>query len=145
MRFGAGTGISRLTAEAGSESIPMYLPGETPQMQHFLLFSQSSYLENFGVRNRVNSEERNCSQDGRQPAVVCRTLYPLRKGCMEKVRDLVHTHHIKESKYTEWCKSAAVLSLGTSLNSWIHKIHRLPNSGQQEQRRTKLISLHLSC
>ena len=101
VRFGVGTGISRLTADAGSESAPLYLLGEIPQMQDFVLFSPSPYLENFGVMNRVSSEERNCNQDGRQPAVVCRTWYPLQKGCMERVigRDSVHIHHMKECKY----------------------------------------------
>lgn len=49
---------------------------------------------------------------------------------MEEVigRDLVHIHHMKECKYAVWCKSAAVTSFGTSLNSWIHKIHRFLKS-----------------
>lgn len=37
MRFGVGTGISRLTADAGSESTPFYLLEEIPQMQDFVL------------------------------------------------------------------------------------------------------------
>lgn len=67
LRFGVGTGISRLTAA------PVYLSGEIPQIQDLVLFFPSSYLENFGVMNRVSSEERNCNQGGRQPAMVCRT------------------------------------------------------------------------
>lgn len=55
------------------QSVPSYLSGEIPQLQDFVLFSPSPYLENFGVMSRVSSEERNCNQDGKWPAVVCRT------------------------------------------------------------------------
>lgn len=73
IRFGVGTGISRLTADAGSESALFYLLEEIPQMQDFVLIFPSPYLESFGVMNRVSSEEKNCNLDGRQPAGVCRT------------------------------------------------------------------------
>lgn len=115
IRFRVGTGISRPTADASSESAPFYLLEEIPQMQDFVLISLSPYLESFGVMNRVSSEEKNCNPDGRQPAVVCRTWYPLQKGCIQKVtgRDLVHIHQMKECKYAVWCKF-------TVSDVWVH-------------------------
>jgi len=68
---------------------------------------------------------------------------------MEKVigRSLVCIHHMKERKCAVWYKSALVISLGTSLNSWIHKIHRFPKSGMvtsnKEQKKKNFIRLFM--